>query len=166
MVLWGSLLLYFILAFAAGGVSSADTHDSDSQCANLDAQIHEKRKYYEKLFPDIYFLILKGGEAWTEEMVVLATLLGHKPISLDYEHPADLREDLLFASVRRIQIMLQYQSPSASLFKADHPLGWPENICVITLDPEVVAGNHERATKHFEIRGRLFLEYRQTFHQM
>ena len=44
--------------------------------------------------------------------------------------------------------MLQYKLPSASLFKADTPLGWQENLCVLTIDPDEIAADSIRATRH------------------
>jgi hypothetical protein len=38
--------------------------------------------------------------------------------------------------------------PSASLFKADTPLGWQENVCVLTINPEEIAADSMRATRN------------------
>lgn len=108
----------------------------------------EKLEYYKTLYPDILFLVLKGGDELLDDMMALDLLLGHEPKSLDYEHPPELREDLMFVSVERIMLMLKHQAPSASLFKADKPLGWQEHVCVLTINPLAVAADSIRATHH------------------
>jgi len=103
--------------------------------------VEAKRDYYHRVYPDILFVILKGGVETTEEMMVLDTLLGPEPMSMDYEHPEDLREELMDVSAQRILLLLQHRLPSAALFKADNPLGWQENICTITFDPCAMASS-------------------------
>jgi hypothetical protein len=116
--------------------------------ASLDVAVAEKRRYYDEQFPEILFLTLKGGSAWIEDVTALAIILGQEPASLDYEHPADLRADLMTLSFKRVQLMLQYRAPSASLFRADDPKDWQEKVCVITLDPCAIASDDEQATRH------------------
>jgi len=110
--------------------------------------VNEKLEYYKHLYPDILFMVFKGGDEWLVEIMALDFVLGYQPENMDYEHPPHLREDLLFVSVERIIQMLQYQAPSASLFKADNPSGWQEHVCVLTIAPDKVASDSIQATQH------------------
>lgn len=110
--------------------------------------LQEKLEYYRALYPDILFLVLKGGDELLDDMMALDLILGHQPKSLDYEQPPELREDLMFVSVERIILMLQHQEPSASLFKADKPRGWQEHVCVLTIDQQMIAADSIRSTQH------------------
>jgi len=110
--------------------------------------LDEKIKYYRELYPDIAFIILQGGDELQYDMMALDLVLGYQPKSLDYEHGPESREDLMFVSIERIWLMLHSQSPSAALFKADTPLGWQEHICALTINPNAVAADSNRATRH------------------
>jgi len=142
-------LIYMCFLYAVSTSCLADVSiempPSDTQDCH-ESIVNEKRDYYNRLYPDILFAPFYGGAETSEEMITLDILLGLKPSSLDYEHSADLREDLMLLSAERIWLMLQHQHASAALFKADNPLGWQENICVITLDACVVAGTDLDAT--------------------
>ena len=106
--------------------------------------LEEKIEYYRNLYPKITFLNLQNDD----ELPALDVILGFQPKSLDYEHPADLREDLMLVSIERIWSMLRSKQPSAAVFKADTPLGWQEQICVLTIDPDEVATDSIQATQH------------------
>ncbi len=110
--------------------------------------LDEKIEYYRQLYPEIAFLVLQGDDEFLADMMALDLVLGYQPSSLDYEHPPELREDLMFVSVERIWIMLQSRRPSASMFKADTPLGWQEHVCVLTINLPEVAADSLRATQH------------------
>lgn len=145
--------VYVIVLCNALSISTpwADVSSStatNEECARLDVVLSSKKQLYSKIFPDIYFVLLRRGESYTDDMVGLSVLLGHQPVNLDYEHPPELREELMFVSLERLALMLRYQMPSASLFKADDPLDWPENICVLTIDPNAIASSHKQATRH------------------
>lgn len=114
----------------------------------LENIVKERQTFYHNLYPDIEFLVLKGGEDWMDEITGLSIILGNKPVSLDYAHPYQLRQDLMYASIERIILMLNTQSPSASLFKADSPMGWSDTVCVITLDPATIAKDSRQSTRH------------------
>ena len=144
-----SILFFIFFLFACS--SHCLAHEQDvgpvsgvENCYN--SLVEAKRDYYRQLYPDILFLVLKGGVETSEEMIVLDTLLGSAPASMDYEHPEDLRQDLMNISAHRIWLMLQHRLPSAALFKADNPLGWQENVCVITFDPCAMATSDLSAT--------------------
>jgi hypothetical protein len=138
------LLIFSFSEYAVGsGIDKGFVNDIQNCHSQL---VQAKLDYYRRLYPDILFTILNGGLESAEEMMVLDTLLGPEPKSMDYEHPEDLREELMNASSYRIWLMLQNKMPSAALFKADDPLGWQENICVITLDPCVIGSSDLDAT--------------------
>ena len=143
-----SILLCLSIAVTTYGVnaqSDSDTHDKSNF---LDSQLNEKLEFYRHLYPEISFMILKGGDELVADMMALDLALGHQPSSLDYEHPPKLREDLMMASANRIVYMLQYRMPSASLFKADDPIGWQEHICVLTINPDEIAADSVQATRN------------------
>lgn len=111
-------------------------------------QLKKHLQYYRNSYPEISFLLLQGGSETFADMLALDLVLGFKPSNMDYEHPPESREDLMFVSVWRIMRMLQSKAPSASLFKADTPLGWQEPVCVLTIDPDEVAANSLQATQN------------------
>ena len=112
-----------------------------------DTLLNEKIEYYRHLYPEIAFLILQGDE-FLADMKILDRVLGNQPISMDYEHPPELREDLMYVSVERIRIMLESQAPSASLFEIDTTQGSQEHVCVLTINPRGVAADSIHATWH------------------
>lgn len=132
-------LLMLLTSFTANGEEDNDL------LANL---FNYKIEQYRQLYPEILFMVLKGGDEALADMGMLDMVLGYQPVSLDYDHPPELREALMYVNVERIFLMLQLQMPSASLFKADQPLGWQENVCVLTIDPANVAGDSVQATNH------------------
>ncbi|KPJ94693.1 MAG: hypothetical protein AMJ53_04725 [Gammaproteobacteria bacterium SG8_11] len=143
-ILFCILVVLSISAFSQTDDEEA-IHALDSQSCHSKI-VEAKRDYYRRTYPDILFVIFKGGDETLDDMVVLDTLLGPNPVNLDYEHPNELREDLMIVSAGRVWFMLQNSIPSATLFKADNPLGWQEHICVVTLDPCVVASSNLDAT--------------------
>ena len=116
------------------------------ECLHLNSILEKKRQLYSDDFPDILFVIAKGGDKWIDDMNALSVILGYQPVNLDYEHPTDLREELMIVSLERLVLMLRHHVPSSSLFKADEPLGYPGNVCVLTIDPDAVADSHRTAT--------------------
>jgi hypothetical protein len=143
-----SITLCLSTAITACNVNAQNQIYTAENNALPQAQLNQQLKYYRDLYPDISFLLLKGGNETFSDMTALDLTLGFQPSSLDYEHPPESREDLMFVSVWRIMRMLQSKEPSASLFKADTPLGWKKFICVLTIDPEEVAADSLRATQH------------------
>ena len=113
------LLLSIMLNMSVAWADVTGLTGTNAICTQLDAVLREKKQLFSKTFPDVYFLVLRGGESWTDDMVGLSVLLGHQPVNLDYEHPTELREELMFVSLERLALMLRYQMPSASL---DWPL--------------------------------------------
>ena len=126
--------------------------------------IEKRRRFYFDAFPSMDYVVLKGGDTLLDDIEGLVVLLGHQPVNLDYEHPSDSREDLMYVSLERIRMMLESDTPSASLFLADEPLGWREKLCVLTLHPEQIAANDQVATyflieSYFEIKGKIKPEH-------
>lgn len=122
--------------------------------------IENKRRFYLDTFPSLEFVVLQGGDAWPDEIIALSVLLGHEPVNLDYEHPPDAREDLMYVSLERIRLMLESNTPSATLFLSDEPMGWREKLCVLTINPVEIAANDQTATHYliepyYEIRGKI-----------
>lgn len=110
--------------------------------------LNEKIEYYRRLYPEIKFLILQGGDELLTDIMALYLVLGNQPTSLDYEHPPRQREDLMYVSIERIQMLLQSYTPSAALFKTTPPPEEEENVCVLTINPLEIAADSIRATRH------------------
>ena len=143
-----NFLFYFLVITASSHSFAQDIPNTSNVNLPATTLLTDKLNHYKMLYPEILFLNLRGGVETNEDMVALDLILGYAPISLDYEHPPKLREDLMYVSASRILFMLDNQSPSASLFRADNAYTKQKNICVLTIDPEEVAGNTTRATKH------------------
>lgn len=109
--------------------------------------LNTKLTYYRAQYPEILIINLEGGVDFPADIVALDLILGFRPVSLDYEHPPELREDLMTVSFDRIIRMLRLQAPSAAMFKADEPFGWQEHVCVLTINPHEVASDSLQATR-------------------
>ncbi len=111
--------------------------------------IHDKLQAYSELYPDIAFVVLSGGNKLPVSMKFLSETLGDEPTSLDYEHPEEFRQDLNVINIARIERMLSWGLPSATLFGvgANAKINRPK-VCIVTLDVERVARDKEQAT-HF-----------------
>lgn len=142
------LSLVSMMLYLSSGIAA----EAETQRATVDNQLEmiltDRLAYYSRLYPDILFLNMLGGEKSVSEMTTLDILLGHKPTNLDYEHPLELREELMHASTGRLWVMLENQFPSASLFRADRPEQWQEKICVLTIEPRSFATSDYTATGH------------------
>lgn len=115
----------------------------------INNDIQKKLVFYNESFPNIQFVHLKNGE-WEKSLQALELFIGYQATNLDYEHPKDLREDLLFVTVAKIQMMLINKVASSYLFKVGElPLASKEYACVITLDPEAMVLNNRVATEYF-----------------
>ncbi|QKT03905.1 hypothetical protein HUS23_08790 [Ectothiorhodospiraceae bacterium 2226] len=110
-------------------------------------QLEQRLGSYAALYPDMRFVNLTGGDATWADLTRLRTLLGPEPVNLDYEHPEDLRETLMRASLGRIHLMLTHQVPSAALFQADRPRDPPDLVCVLTIDPCQAGADDLAATR-------------------
>lgn len=138
------IFLFSILSLVCQAAACADA--ADVAASQLDRIVEQKRVFYNQNFKEIQFVFLSGGASWTDDIDILYLLLGYQPSNLNYEHPADLRQELMDVSINQLIDMLRNQMPYAALFKADKPLGWRENVCVISLDPIAVAADDVVAT--------------------
>ena len=150
-------LLTLLTAMAIGSTSYAESTTGANEqnetytpekSSYLNTLLEEKIEYYRHLYPEIMFMVLQGENKFMDDMIMLDLVLGDKPSSLDYEHPPELREDLMYVSVERIRMMLQSQAPSASLFKVDNPPGWQQQVCVLTINPIEEAPDSIGATRN------------------
>ena len=89
------LVLTLMLSMQSYGDDQFDQLEIHTRLNNL---VEKKVDYYRQLYPDISFLILKGGDELVTDMMALDKALGVEPKSLDYEHPPALREKLMFVS--------------------------------------------------------------------
>ena len=110
----------------------------------LEKLLNDRIEDYKQRYPEINFLLLRGGDQTVEDIVTLGTVLGKQPANMDYEHPAELREDLVNVSVNRILLMLKSQMPSSSLFKTNKK----QYVCVLAISPVTIAANSIQATRH------------------
>lgn len=142
--------IIFFVMIACFSFSAFSQHEPPVTDNNRTAFVLLKNKieYYKHLYPEILFLNLEAGDDISGSMVALDLILGYQPVSLDYEHPPELREDLMYVSSGRILFMLQNNAPSASMFKADDPHDWQEYICVLTISPAEIAADSFMATGH------------------
>jgi len=140
--------LFFCLLLLHGTAAAQHNSTASNNAGQASVLLEKKIAQYKKLYPDMLFLNLRGGEETTEDMGALEIVLGYQPVSLDYEHPLAARNDLTYVSIERIYIMLLNRMPSASLFKADKPLGWQETVCVLTINPDEIAADALSSTGH------------------
>ena len=136
-----------VVASVSGSNAQNEAYPA-SENDHLQALLKKKLQYYRAQYSEILILNLEGGVDFPADMVALDLVLGFQPVSLDYEHPPELRKDLMVVSFERIISMLRFQAPSAALFKADNPLGWQEHVCVLTIDPLKIAADSNTASQH------------------
>jgi hypothetical protein len=144
----------------ADAVQAGIIYRTADQNAVLSAIIERKQRFYADTFPELTFIVIQGGASSAEDLEALSVLLGPEPVSLDYEHPPQLREDLMYVSLERIRIMLESNTPSASLIRADDPAGQNDKICIITINPTAIATDDLTATHYliepyYQIRGKI-----------
>jgi hypothetical protein len=141
----------YILAFTWLSLTVGFTaHAADDMVSptRLNDILHGKIEEYRQEYPEINFLHLRGGEATIEDMVRLGSALGKTPVNRDYEHPPELRLELLNVSLNRILLLLQARMPSSSLFEVDPEDHERNYICVLGLYPEEIAGSSLISTRH------------------
>lgn len=135
-------LFLFLVFFSLNSTASA----AEQSVKHLNQLIQEKLEFYNQAFPDIQFVHLKNGE-WEKSLQALELFIGYQATNLDYEHPADLREELLYVTVEKIRLMLINKITSSYLFKAGQmPVAKKQYICVITIDPATTVLNNRVAT--------------------
>jgi len=146
--LFACILLSLAVATTTSFATTQNESYTPEKTTSPQTLLDEKIGHYRHLYPEIKFLILQGEEEFLVDMMTLNRELGSQPSSMDYEHPLALREDLMYVSVERIRIMLESQSPSASLFEVDANQSHQEYICVLTINPRWVAADSIIATTH------------------
>ena len=146
--LFACILLCLGVTTTSSCVNTQNESYTPEKTTSPQTLLDEKIEDYGHLYPEITFLILQGEEEFLADMMTLNRELGSQPSSMDYEHPLVLREDLMYVSVERIRIMLESQSPSASLFEVDTNQSHQEYVCVLTINPRWVAADSIIATTH------------------
>ena len=141
-------LLWLAISSIPSIVHAGAEADSSVSHKRLEIILDDKLEDYKHRYPEINFLLLRGGDHAVEDMVTLGRVLGKKPVNMDYEHPAELRKDLIDVSVNRILLMLQLQMPTSSLFKTNKKPSGQQYVCVLAISPVQVAGNSIQATRH------------------
>lgn len=149
---WSRQLIGLVLALGSSGVWGAVGLSQDQSHARgerLEQIVTQRVAFYNKAFPQLQFVRLRGGPGAHTEFARLQELLGRGAASMDYEHPADLRGTLLQAVMGRVQIMLDERAASASLFRVgDSAQASQPYLCVLTLDAGMVAHSDAQATRH------------------
>lgn len=153
-----SIVLCLAMVIATSCVNTQNEPYTLEKTANYSTLLDEKIKYYKSLYPEIVFLILKGDDEVSAEMLTLDHTLGYQPKSMDYEHPAELRETLMFVSKGRIRLMLQSNTPSASLYETGTAPDQREHVCVLTINPHEVAADSISATQYLLDLPREFIQ--------
>jgi len=111
--------------------------------------VSNKLGFYARLYPDIGFVLLDSANDVASNLAILNKIIGEDPDPLDYEHPAYLRQTLLMATMIRIELLLQTDVGSATLFKpGNHALAKRQYVCVITMHPFKIAADNRAATRH------------------
>jgi hypothetical protein len=116
-------------------VSTTSMATSDNNIEPDDSRIVvSKLADYGKEFQEITFFHLQGPD----DVFILHELpdkLGQGASNVDYEHPESARKLLLEAQIARIEQMLIYKMPSATLFKSGKNSSFQTPyVCVITLN--------------------------------
>jgi len=143
------LIITSELTYAHDILPVTDPNINKTDPAKLNQIIQKKIDYYNKTYPEIRFMQIDGGDDWHGDMVALITMLGTNPTALDYQHPPQLREMLMEATLQRLKLMLESDTVSATLFRVgkDSVVG-RANLCVITLNPKEFVANDYTATRY------------------
>jgi hypothetical protein len=108
--------------------------------------VAERLGYYAHHFPGIRFLHLSGGINSAADLREVRALLGPQAREASYEHPDEVSAQLLQLSLARLNMMLMQQRASASFYDTRSDSSRERYVCIITLDPQQVAGDALRAT--------------------
>lgn len=111
--------------------------------------ISDRVASYNNTYPEIHFIHLAGSSNEYLDFVRVLRLLGTEPQPLDYEHSADLREDLLDVTMHRLKLMLHTSNVSATLFRvSEDSVLERKNLCLITLNPDDFATSGQVAVEN------------------
>lgn len=138
-------------AFAAdtAAVTASSSAESQQQRDRLAQIVLEKLAFYATHYPDIDFVVLDSAGDVTKNMQILAKILGQDPEPLDYAHPEDMRYTLLISMLIRIELLLQTEVGSATLFApGEGALARRKRVCIVTLNPWAIAADDRTATRH------------------
>lgn len=142
------ILLFIFLSSPAR--ASEDTSNPNAAIEQVNTAIQKKLDFYNRTFPRIQFVHLKNHQEWYKSLQALELLLGYQSTNLDFEHPVELREDLLFVTVEKIQMMLEKRITSSYLFKTGQiPAAKKNYVCMMTHDPETTTISNRVATAYF-----------------
>lgn len=139
------------ISFAQSTLVYSQSHATNTTELSLQhkAIINNKIRFYNNKFKDIQFILLDGGSDWQADLHAFMSLLGDNPVALDYEHPQDLRQDVLDVTIKRLGLMLENDITSSTLIQTDQEnTGKQANLCFVTLNPEVVVANNIEATRY------------------
>ena len=101
--------------------------------------IKSKFNFYNDTFKDIQFMHMDGGIGWQDKLNSILNLLKNNAVALDYEHPQDLRQDLIYVSIERLKYMVKNDEISSTLFRVNNKKIIPRgNLCIISLNPEII----------------------------
>ncbi len=134
-----------------GQAWALDTATSPTSCTParqqaLSAIVDRKLEFYRDRFPEIEFVLLSGREQREQGIVELLWLLGDGAANLDYEHPPELRADLLQVSLARIAVLMRYGASSSALFRVGtNGQAQRAQLCVLTLDACTIARDNRQA---------------------
>lgn len=131
--------LFYLYFFTSSVAFCEEDLKENISLQNIDKMeiIKQKMIFYNNIYPEIQFMQLKGNETWQDDIVTAVTLLGNQPDNLDFEHPPELNEALLNASITRLSVTMQSDIISAALFKVGtNSILVRPNLCIITLDPD------------------------------
>lgn len=117
----------------------------------LQAIVDARMRTYDALYPDIQFVQLDAPDEaqFRASAEMLSMLLGYQATNLDYEHPPEVRDDLLYVSIKKLLMFLQQSESVASLFRVGvNSLSEREQLCVVVMDPCRVAADDATASRY------------------
>lgn len=109
--------------------------------------INERLNDYRDAYPDIEFVLLNKSEDF-DEIYPLSRSLGDTVVNLDYQHPEELRPQLIEVQEYRIELMLDEGVGSASLFGTpDARITSKPYSCLVTLNKSLLSNDRLAATR-------------------
>lgn len=101
--------------------------------SEIEGLIEERLAEYGAAYPFMEFVRLYRNS--TDDLDDLRRRLGDAPVNVDYEHPDNVREDLVELQFYRMGLMLAEGMSSATLFRRNH--SEQPYVCVLTVVPEI-----------------------------